>query len=184
MKREKLREMGLSDEQVDLIMTEHGKAVKDLTANVEQLKGEKKAIEDNLTAASGTIEQLKKDNSDNEELQKQIEAYKTEVDTLKQQQLAERKEAYITLELSKANPRNEKAVRALLDIDAITEKDGTYNGISEQIEALRESDAYLFADKPLNEPSKQAVVGGNPSGTVGTVLSAEEQAMFDAFDKG
>ena len=58
--------------------------------------------------------------------------------------------------LKAAKPRNAKAVSALLDHSKIEYKDGALKGITEQIDALKKSDPYLFADDESNGGGFQA----------------------------
>ncbi len=48
--------------------------------------------------------------------------------------------------LRRAGARNETAVKALLDIDAISYVNGVFIGLDEQLAALKASDGYLFED--------------------------------------
>jgi len=53
-------------------------------------------------------------------------------------------EKILSDELTKAGAKNEKAVKALLELEKIGLNDGKLNGFSEQIEELKKSCAYLF----------------------------------------
>lgn len=86
---------------------------------------------------------------DQEELLRRIEALEQEkaaLETAHAEELAAvKRAAAIDLALAAAGARNRKAVRALLDEEAVTlNADGTADGLSAQIEAIRQSDPYLF----------------------------------------
>ncbi len=49
--------------------------------------------------------------------------------------------------LKSANVRNTKAVKALLNLEGIKLEGENVLGLSEQIEALKKSDSYLFAEE-------------------------------------
>lgn len=71
-----------------------------------------------------------------------------------------------------AGGRNDKAVMALLDMDALKASKNQTEDIKKALDAAKESDAYLFgADEPINHP-----VAGTGSGKGGG-LSAVARAM-------
>lgn len=60
--------------------------------------------------------------------------------------------------LTKAGAKNFTAVRALLDLEKVSlDESGRLNGLSEQLEAVKKSDSYLF-----NEQEKQPFKGFQP----------------------
>lgn len=73
--------------------------------------------------------------------------------------------------MEKAGARNSRAVMALIDREQISVKDGVVSGVGEQLEALKQSDPYLFADnggKPyFGAPSS----GGNPGSSDEAVIA-------------
>lgn len=67
--------------------------------------------------------------------------------------------------LAKAKVRDAAVVEKLLDVSKITEDDkGNLTGIDDQVKALKESSAYLFAD---DEGSRGGFGGGKPGGNPG-----------------
>lgn len=54
-------------------------------------------------------------------------------------------ERLLALELENAGAKNEKALRALLNLEEIEFSDGKFLGLAEQIEALKNECPYLFA---------------------------------------
>ncbi len=84
-----------------------------------------------------------------EELMQRIEALEQEKAAMiaahAEELAAVKRAAAIDLALAAAGARNRKAVRALLDEEAVTlNGDGTAEGLEAQIEAIRQSDPYLF----------------------------------------
>ncbi|MTN76933.1 hypothetical protein GMB45_16055, partial [Turicibacter sanguinis] len=77
MKREFLADLGLSDEVIDKVMAEHGKTVQDTQNKLKTAKDELEAKDADLATANQTITELQKSNTDNAELQKQVEDYQT-----------------------------------------------------------------------------------------------------------
>lgn len=125
-----------------------------------------KALETELEELRAKVEQPV-----NEDVEEDVEedtvdedkvALQARVDELEAKYQQERIDNAVKLELTKANARNLKAVQALMDMDAIEEQeDGSFTGIKEAIEQLKETDAYLF-DLGVGTQGK-ATVAGNPN---------------------
>lgn len=155
MNREFLKELGLSDEQVESIMKEHGKTVNSTKDELDKIKQEKQSVEserDTLKSQNDErdkkLEELQNNSEGNEELKATIDELKRanakEKEEL-EQQLREQKFNYeLDQKLLGHKVRNVKAVRALLDTDTIKMDDEGIKGLSEQIENLQETDSYLF----------------------------------------
>ena len=171
MKREFLKELGIEKEDIDKIMSEHGKTIETLKAEKSTLDTEKTTLTGKITELNTTItdrdtqlEDLKKSSGNKEELEGKIatmqtdnatalaEAKKTSDDTIAALQL----DNALNVELTGAKVKNIKAVKPLLDLTKV-KLDGTLLlGVSEQITALRESDSYLFGE------AGDTGGGGNP----------------------
>ncbi|EAE5404686.1 scaffolding protein, partial [Listeria monocytogenes] len=83
-----------------------------------------------------------------------------------QSEIAEtKKNSAIELALASAKAKNSKAVRALLDNDKLELTDEGLKGLDEQLEALQESDAYLFAQESGNSALKWGASGNQTGGT-------------------
>ena len=78
MKHEFLQSLELSEDVINQIMAEHGKAAQ---ATQEKLS----AAEAQLNEANATLATLKKNNKDNEGLQSELKSYKEKVATLEQE---------------------------------------------------------------------------------------------------
>lgn len=175
MKREFLKQLELSDEQIDLIMSEHGKSINTLQSNLSAAEEKVKAYETDLSSANKLIDDFKKKSTDSEELQQQIEKYKADLEEVQAQREVDRKTAFIELGLTKANVHNNKAVMALLDTDKIVAGEKGYTGLDEQLKALQESDSYLFKSEEVQTTAPKITQGGNPTGA-----NSNEQNAFDA----
>lgn len=169
MKRDFLKALGLSDEQIDKIMAEHGRSVESQKTKIadleEQLTGYKTQVTerdkqlDSLKKAAGDSESLKEQISKLQETNKQSsEAYEAKI---KQMGV----DNAVNLALTHAKAKNVKAVRALLNLDG-AELDGeTIKGLDKQIAKLKESEAYLFDGevKPTMNGTQPAPGGGSPA---------------------
>lgn len=70
--------------------------------------------------------------------------------------------------LTSTGAHNNKAVSALLNLDEVTIKDGVLDGLDKQLEALKESDGYLFKQSEESKPQPKSgvqITGGQPKPT-------------------
>ena len=157
MKREELKEMGLTDEQIESVMAKSGAEVAALNTQITTLKSEKSQLENDKKVITKekedkekALDDLQKNSISNEEYQnkiKEIEANAKKehedyvLDQLIDQALTDAKV------LNTENAR--KSVKGLLDMDKISvAKDGkSLIGIKEQLEATKKTDAYFFEKK-------------------------------------
>ncbi len=133
MNKEGLLSLGLTEEQAEKVLAEMGSLQKSLKERDKQFSELQKAAEGN------------------EELQKQIadlQKQNAEQEKAHQAELAQVKlNNAIDNALAAAGAKNNKAVRALLDLSGVKlEEDGKLAGFAEQLEALQKSDGYLFAE--------------------------------------
>lgn len=68
------------------------------------------------------------------------------------------------------NPRNPKALAALINKENVKLIDGNFIGLDEQIKAYQESDSYLFKDKE----DIKIKIDGKPLDSLGSTVSSEE----------
>ena len=191
MNREELRALELNDEQVEAVMTSYGKSINDLRDKVSNVETLEAQIEDYKTQIADRDEQLKtlgESNTDNQELLDQIEALKTENEqatTQLQEKLNQQAFDFsLEKELGKVGVRNPKAVKALLDMENIKFEENKFDGLNDQIEALKASDDYLFQVKQEEtETSPAFVTQGNPKGRTNEKLSAFEKATNRVINK-
>lgn len=166
MNREFLKEQGLTDEQIEAVMKEHGKTVnsiKDKADKVDGLESQIKDLDNQIQERDNQLEELKK--IDVESLQQTIEELQNKNKTQKEEyeEKIEKQAFEFTLEraLNKAEAKNPKAVKALLDTDSIKLDGETLLGLDDQLTALKESDAYLFGeDEPAGLKGRKPHEGG------------------------
>lgn len=144
-------------------------------------KEKNKQYEEDLKNANTLIEQLKKDNVSAEDMKAKLTDYERQIEDLNNQRQADKLNNYIDLSLTSANVRNLKAVKALLNMDGIKADDkGEFTGLTEQLDALKESDGYLFNASEAEQSSTPRFAGGNPNNE--PKLSELDQALFNGFD--
>lgn len=170
MKREFLKDMKLTDEQIDAIMAENGKDVNGLKEQVNSLTTEKDGLQSQLTERDTQLKDLKGKVKDSDELTTEIDklqkANKEAKEKYEADLTAQQKSFLVDKALTNAGARNAKAVSSLLDLDSVEVKDGQLTGLDDQLKALRESDGYMFQeDQQPNEPQPQGgvqITGGQP----------------------
>lgn len=171
MNREQLKELGLTDEQIEEVMKAHGKSVNEYKEKAEQVDTLQSQIDDykgQIAERDTQLEELSEKAQGNEELTAQLdelkqlnEQTKTDYENKLNEQAFNHK---LDNTLTSAKARNTKAVKALLDLDIIKLEDGELKGLNEQLESLQKEHDYLFEqeEKPSNSP--QIVNPGNPQG--------------------
>lgn len=186
MKREKLKEIGLTEEQTEAVMAAYGQSVQSLNSQITTLQQSETDLKEQITKHAADLKKLQKDNSDNEELKnqiKQLQKEHAEQEAKYQESLiAVQRDAALTSLLHEVKAKNPKAVSALLDQEKIIFKDGELSGVKEQLEALQESDGYLFES---GKPSGYQPNGGKSTGelTYSTLEEAMEKGDVDTFFK-
>ncbi|WP_445447710.1 phage scaffolding protein [Enterococcus lactis] len=173
MKREQLKELGLSDEQIGSVMALHGATVNELSSNVAAAEQQVNQYKEQLDANQTELDSLKKAAEGNEELTTQLSDLQEKYDQAKadsESKIAEiKKTSAIELALTQAGARNIKAAKALLDSEKLELTDEGIKGLDEQLNILKESDGYLFEGEttpPPNPEQKKATFQGNPSNAV------------------
>lgn len=182
--KELLKALSLTDEQINNI-TAKMKEEKIYTTSLEnaderytKLKGQKADLDEQIKTANATIEDLKKNNKDNEALQKAIQEHETTIENLKKES-AQKDFNYALDSVLKDNKcKNTKALKALLDLDNIKFNEGKLEGLEGQLTALKESDGYLF-DTSNPAPGNTGGTGNHPrvGGGTGAVTKADLMKM-------
>lgn len=165
MTREFLKQLGIEDKDtVDKIMSENGRDI-----NAEKSKfGDYETLKNQLSEANKKIEEFGK--LDYDGMKAMADKYKADFE----QSQAESKKQMDELRFSHAlenaltgaKARNVKAVRALLETDKIKLcKDGTISGLTEQLDALKKDNGYLFEDEKQEPMPSFLGSSGGPGGT-------------------
>ena len=170
MKREELKELGLTDEQIGSIMALHGVTVNELNSRVSTAEQQATQYQEQLEKNQNELNDFKANAKGNEDLTKQLEDLQSKFDETKtssEQQIADlKKSSAIDLALTQAGAKNIKAAKALLDSESLELTDEGLKGLDDQLAALQESDGYLFGQSeqvPPNPDGKKATFSGNAS---------------------
>lgn len=192
MNKEKLIEMGLTEELATSVMKElDGNYVP--KARFNEVNTELKQAKDQVKERDSQLETLKKNVGDSEELKKQIEALQNDNKTKDEAHAAEIKQikidAAVDKALADAKAKNSKAVKALLDLaKAEISDDGTIKGLDAQIKTLSEAEdsKFLFDTdntQNKNQNSKGFVPGQKKDGVPGA-SSEYETRLAEARKNG
>ena len=145
MKKEELVAKGLSEEHAQIVIDAWNEAVKGFVPKerFDEVNGK-------LKEANTTIETLKKDNSENEELQKQVKEYKEKVTALETTSANTVKEYALKDKLKEAGVVDaDYIIYKQGGLDKFTfDKDGKPVGIDDIVKPLKESSPHLFKTEP------------------------------------
>ena len=187
MDKEALKKLGLSDAQADGVLKLHTEAISGSyvpKSRMDELNETNKTLKEQLAGRDKDIAALKKGAGDNEALQKQLgelqTKYKTDTEALQGKIKQNALNAALDLGITKAQGKNAKAIKALLDPSKLTLKDdGTVEGLDTALEALRKSDGYLFTVEETH-PKGTGYEPGAGGGAPGPE-TPEAKAVADAF---
>lgn len=182
MKREELKELGLTDEQIGSVMALHGVTVNELNSKVSTAEQQATQYQEQLDKNQSELDDFKAKSKGNEDLEQQVTDLQTRLDQNKtdsEQQIADiKKSSAIDLALTQAGAKNIKAAKALLDGESLELAEDGLKGLDDQLAALKESDGYLFDS---NEPAPPKP--GNKKATFNGNASSAQNVEEDAFAK-
>ncbi|MEK4712249.1 phage scaffolding protein [Sporosarcina sp. FSL K6-5500] len=154
MNKEQLIALGLTEEQADEVVAGIGTMIP--KSRFDEVNAAKKQLDTDLAARDTQLEELKKTAGASEELKGQIATLQAANDTTKTEYEEKiQKQSYnyaLERALTEAKVKNPKAVKALLDIEAIKLDGEKLLGLDEQLKTLSESDGYLFAQDSDGKP--------------------------------
>lgn len=141
MNREFLEGLGLEKEVVDSIMAKHGQSIQSKNTEITTLTTQLADRDADLTA-------LKADKTSDSELQTKLtdlqEKYTNETQALNDKIAKEKLNSSVELALVQAGSKNSKAVKALLDFEALEVSDEGVKGLEDQLKTVVEENPYLF----------------------------------------
>jgi len=167
--RKALKDIGVTDEQLDKIMALHGTSLSDY-----QLKSEfDTAVQAEVEKQTGEV----KKQFEGVDL-KTLQEKAAQADNL-QSEIGKMKLGYtIESRLAKEKAVNPKAVSALLDMSKIAvDEKGAITGLDEQIASLKESETWAF------EQPAASGAGGFRQGTNLPAATADQQYLNDKYGK-
>ena len=145
----------------------------------DQVNQAKKELEVQLKDRDTQLAELSKNNKDNESLLNQIkdlQALNKQTTTDYENKINQMQFDYaLDGALTNAKSKNNKATKALLDMNSIKHQEGKLEGLQEQIEALQKDASYLF---DLNTAPANTGGLGNFSRNNQTENSGSSQSAF------
>lgn len=200
MTKDELMKLGLSEDVADKVVEDYGKNY--VSKDQFNAKNDKlKSVEGELSKVRGEIDNLQKANASNDELKKQIDALKADSDKRTAEYEAKIKsmeiDSIVNTALSGVKSKNNKAVRALLDLTDAQVENGEIKGLKKQLDLVVKENPYLFGDntKPVGTPAGNDGDKGTPqvitakdfvkmSYTDRTKLFEENQDLYNQLSKG
>lgn len=159
MERTFLESFGLEKNQIDSILNEHSKDIGKKVNEINSLNAQLEKLQSEVSTANSTITSLKNSNRDNEDLQKKIDEYKNKMTQMQTEFDLERKNTAILNELQKNDFIDPDLVVNLIDTDKVIKaKDGTYSGLTEQIEAIINNTKYDYLRNIKSEETEEIVI--------------------------
>ena len=150
MTKESLIQLGLTEDQAEGALALYADALKNYVPKekLDETEAEKEQLTASLAERDKQLSGLKGASGASEALKKQLEEAiiknKQDAEQAAAELSAYKKDNAINMLLIKLGAKNTKAVKALLNMDAISLDGDHVIGLQDQLTALKESDAYLF----------------------------------------
>ncbi|MGW7919176.1 phage scaffolding protein [Staphylococcus xylosus] len=191
--REDLRNIGVEDSKVEEVMSLHGKDVQHLQSNLDVLKEKKQSAEqevklykERVDEQNTKLDELRNQVNSGEDLNEKVKALQeanSQKDEQHKQEMNKVKLRYeIDKELDRTGARNKVAVMALVDQENVSLSDENgVQGLSEQLEKLKETDSYLFNDDNSQSSNQDGGNGSNEqNGTDGNTQGSGTGVNYNA----
>lgn len=172
--KEYLLSKGLSEEQAESIVNGMPEnefylaSEEKLDERYSKLKQQKEQLDEQLQTNQTELDALKESAKGNEDLTKQLTDLQEKFNESEQASktaLAEKdKDFAIKLALKEANALDEGILLNLIDRDTVKVTDNGLQGLTEQLDSLKENKAFLFQAETKPDPTPKIVTGGNPAG--------------------
>ncbi len=151
-------------------------------AKFNELNDQVKSLNTEFAGRDEQLEGLKQKAGGNEELLQSIEELKAKNGEMKAEYegklQSQTKDHQLEQAIASAGAKNAKAIMALLDMEAVTFVDGQFEGLEEQLEALKESDGYLFKELPSRGGANPAGGGNHASKDPGAEMNKLIRGAF------
>lgn len=198
MTKEELLALGVTEEQAKKIV-EDQKTNFVPVSQFNEMKEGKKALDAQIAERDKQLKDLQAKAGDNEELKQQIQSLQDANKEAEKKYKAELRQIAldnaIDKALTSAHARNNKAVRALLDMDGVDlDEDGKLIGVAKQLKKLAEDEGtkFLFeAEDPAGGKPKLTGMapirkdgGGGAGGSLGAQFAAAYNSMINPVSNG
>ena len=168
MKKEELVALGLTEEQITEVFKLNGKDIAAEQKKTERAEQDRDSYKEELETAQNALKEF--EGVDVKDLQGKITQLNTDITNLQtkhQQELADRDFTdMLKNAITAAGGRSDKAVMAMLDVDALKASKNQEADIKAALEACQKDNGYLFgSNEPINNPV--GLTGGNPPASSG-----------------
>lgn len=169
MQRKFLEELGLEKDVIDKIMAENGSDIEKIKADRDNYKSQLETAQEALKGFEGV--DVKELNGKIAQLNSDLAAK----DAQYQQKIADMEfNSVLDSAITAAGARNAKALKALLDIEALKKSKNQAEDIKSAIDAVKTDNGYLFnSDEPFQNPVHQT--NNNPINQ----MSGVEKAFYE-----
>lgn len=182
MKRDFLKNLGIEDKEIiDQILDENSADIGRAKSGNDELKSQITQLQTQLKDKTAEFDTLKESTKDYESLKTQVTELQTDKTNLQKEldtKVSEIQKTHaIESGVRDAKAKNIKAVMALLDMEKITYENGELSGISEQLDALKNSDdtSFLFGE-PQKTPPAGTHFNNPPADPKGNVATSSNLA--------
>ena len=188
MKRDFLKELGLTDEQIDSIMSENGKDIEKHKREAETYKGKLEGIQEQLNKANEEIESYK--DMDIEGIKRSAEEWKTKYETdtqalndrLNKQEYEYAAKNYLS-KYKFSSDLVKKAVLSEFNSKGFKLENGTFLGADDFMKGLQESDPGAFAiENPT--PNNTGGRGNFPRRDINNTVNPFSKENFNLTEQG
>lgn len=172
MTREFLKAQGLTDEQIDKVMAEHGKDITKQKEAVEAKQKEVESLSEQLSDANKQVKEFK--DMKIEDIKQKAEDFETKYNKSLEDLKASKEEALLEKKLSALKAHDIDVVKSLIKRDQLVFNDDDVIGFDDQITKLQTDKAFLFIqDQGPGEIKPKFTADGKS--TKGTTEITKEQ---------
>lgn len=177
MKREDLTAKGLNPEQIEFVMSEYGKDLNGLTTERDTYKSQLTTAQAALKAMEGVDVNGLQDRI--KDLTSQLQGKDGEIEKIKADYAFD---AAVRGAIRGAGGRSEKAIMALLDVDALKASKNQEADIKAALDGLKKENDYLFQGQTTVPKVVSVTAGINPDAQ--TKKEQANEALRSLFGKG
>lgn len=179
MKREELKNLGLSDEQIDKVMALNGQDIENFKSKAESLETERDSFKSQVEEANKTIGDLKKNNKDIEDIQNKATEWENKYNEAEEARVKAVRDGLLNTKLAGVNAHDVEMLKGQLNMDTLKFTDDNIEGLDEQLKSLKESKGFLFKDESNSETRFSA---HTPPGSGGENVSEMEATINSIFE--
>ena len=186
MKTEDLLEKGLTQEQVNFVMSENGKDLKKLQKEVDNLTTERDNFKERAEAAEETLKGF--EGKDFDTITKERDEWKKKAEDAEKEYSAKEaerekqellKEAFAEIEFTSESAK--KAIMAQI-AEGVSVKNGKLIGFNDLLEDAKKNDASAFVDK-ADKPKITSSVINNGNTNTGTLTKKDIMSIKDTTER-